>query len=205
MSTEQTADVDGEALEEDTETELGQAETGTAPGEEDEPEPVTIENEPPRLTQLLSVGGILLGVLLTVPFAFLAIPFGLAGFALFAASLFRVYSRGWLTFGTGLVLTGVLITGAYGAVQAELMLVAVGATVLAWDLGQQGISIGEQLGRNTKSNRLQLVHSAISAFVIGFISFVAYFVYLFMGDGRPAPAVALIVAGIVLFAWLYRS
>lgn len=175
------------------------------PGEDEEPEPIEITHAPPRLSQLIAAGGIVLGTVLTIPFAFLAIPFGLSGLALFLASLFKVHSRGWLSVGTALVLVGALLPGAYGAIQPELLLLAVGSTVLAWDLGQHGISIGDQLGRDTKSYRLQLVHAAISAFVIGFISFVGYFVYLLMGTGRPAPAVVLIVMGIVLFTWMYRS
>jgi len=206
MTTEGTVQPDENPSETvDTDSDELRVSTTDTTADDEEREPVDVEHAPPRLSQALSTGGALVGAGLTVPFALLAIPFGLSGVAIVALSLFKVHSRGWLSIGTALVLVGSLISGAYGAVTPEIMLVGVASTVLAWDLGQHGISIGEQLGRKTRSKRLQLVHAATSAVVIGLVSFVAYFVYLFSGDGRPGPAVALIVLGIVVMAWLFRS
>jgi len=173
--------------------------------ESEPPEPVDVEHAPPRLTQFVAAGGAILGAALTAPFVLLALPFGIAGATIVAASAFLVQSRGWLTVGTGLVLVGTVVTGVYGAVPPALMLASVGATILGWDVGQHGIVIGEQLGRSPRSRRIQVVHAATSAIVIGGISAVAYLVYLFAGDGRPAQAVALVVLGVIVLAWVFRS
>lgn len=173
--------------------------------EEDDERPIEIEHAPPRITQVVAGVAALIGTLLTAPFVPLAIPFGLAGLVIVAGSLFVMYSIGWLTIGTGMILLAALISGAYGALSPELMLVAVGATIVAWDAGQHGIVIGEQLGRQTHSQRNQIVHIAASSLVIALVSAFVYFVYLLGGDGRPAPAVAIVVVGVLIMAWVYRS
>lgn len=207
MTTERTEKPDQESSDAvvDSESDRFRASATNSSVDTEEGEPVDVEHAPPRLSQILSTSAALAGAGLTVPFALLAIPFGLSGVAMIAFSLFVVHSRGWLSVGTALILVGTIISGAYGALTPELMLVGVASTVIAWDLGQHGISIGEQLGRKTQSKRLQLVHTATSAVVIGLVSFIAYFVFLFSGDGRPGPAVALIVLGIVVMAWMFRS
>jgi len=181
------------------------AATATDSPATDEPEPVDVEHAPPRLTQFVAAGGAVLGAALTAPFVLLALPFGLAGAAIATTSAFLTHSRGWLTLGTGLVLVGAIITGTYGAVPPSLMLVSIGAAVLGWDVGQYGIVVGEQLGRQTRSRRIQVIHAATSAVVIGVISAVAYLVYLFAGSGRPAQAVALVVLGVIVLGWVFRS
>lgn len=209
MSTEGTTEPDEQPVEETATPEpdavRADATTVTEDEEPEEREAVDVDHAPPRLSQALSVGAVVAGAVLTAPFAILAIPFALAGAAIVAAGLFVVESRGWLSIGTAFVLLGALVSGAYGAVPAELMLVGVALTVLAWDVGQHGISIGEQLGRATRTRRLQLVHAATSAMAIGLVGFVTYFVYLFSTDGRPGPAVALLVVGIVVLVWTLRS
>jgi|GEM_PF-1479970 len=168
------------------------------------PTPVTIERAPPRWSQFVALGAGVVGALLTTPFALLALPFGLAGIVVLAGGLFLTHSRRWISVGTALVLVGTIISGAYGAVSIELALIGVTASVLAWDVGHHGIGIGEQLGRETRSKRTQLVHTAVSAVVLGTVSMVAYTVSLVAAGGRPVSAVALVVAGIVVVAWLFR-
>lgn len=191
---------------ESTEDDERPVETTTGVDEaEDDEQPIEIEHAPPRITQVVAGVAALIGTLLTAPFVPLAIPFGLAGLVIVAGSLFVMYSIGWLTIGTGMILLAALISGAYGALSPELMLVAVGATIVAWDAGQHGIVIGEQLGRQTRSQRNQIVHIAASSLVIALVSAFVYFVYLLGGDGRPAPAVAIVVVGVLIMAWVYRS
>lgn len=173
--------------------------------DEEEGEVVAVEHAPPRLSQGIGVGAALLGVVLSVPFAVLAIPFGVAGLLITAASLLVTYSRGWLTLGTGMILVGILLTGAYGAVPPELLLVAIGATIISWDAGQHGLVIGEQVGRQSPSHRNLGVHVAATTLVIGMVSALGYLVYLIGGSGRPASAVSVAVVGVVLTAWLFRN
>ena len=168
-------------------------------------EPQEIEHAPPRMSQVIAVIAALLGTLLTVPFAIFAIPFGIAGFVAIAVGLFYTHSRAWLTTGTGLVLCGALVTGAYGGIPPALMLVGIGAMIIGWDVGQHGIVIGKQLGRTTRSQRNQLIHTATTVLVVAVISTGAYVSYLFAGGGRPAAAVAVVVLGVVVVAWVFRS
>jgi hypothetical protein len=197
MSVEETTD---EVHDEPTAVAANASDAGS--GEE---ERLEIEHAPPRLSQGIAGGAALIGALLAASFATLAIPFGLAGLAITAASILVVHSVGWLSLGTALILVASLISGAYGVLGPELMLIAVGATLLAWDAGQHGIVIGKQLGRQTRSRRPQIVHVAASAFVIGLLSSLAYLIYLFAGSGHPAPAVSIIVVGVLILAWGLRS
>lgn len=167
--------------------------------------PIDVNHAPPRLAQGIAISAILSGALLTTPFATLAIPFGMAGVVIVMAAILVRQSRGWLSVGAALVLFGALVTGAYGAVSPELMLVGVGATLLAWDVGQHGLVIGEQLGRRPRSTRNLVVHVTSSAVVIGLISAIAYLGYLLAGSGRQASAVAVVILGIIIMAWVFRS
>lgn len=183
-----------------------QPRTGTEPpldGADEEPA-IEIVHAPPRLAQIVGGVGALFGALLASPFVPLAIPFGLAGFVIVAGSLFSLYSIGWLTVGTGMLLVAALISGAYGALSPELMLLAVGSTLVAWDAGQYGIVLGEQLGRQTNSRRNQIVHLSATALVITAVSSIAYFAFLAGSGGRPAPAVAVVIVGALVMAWVYR-
>lgn len=207
MSTESTADGDAQLADTNTpsDSEGVKADTTLAPEDDDDNGPVVIDHAPPRLSQIVASGAGLVGAGLTAPFALLALPFGLAGVVMVATSLFVAESRRWLSVGVALIFAGTLISGAFGAVQPELMLLSVTSTILAWDIGHQAFSLGDQLGRNTPTRRLEITHMATSAVALGVVSFVAYFVFLFSGDGRPAPAVALLVLGIVVMGWMFRS
>jgi len=165
---------------------------------------VTVERAPPRLSQVVSLVAGVFGAVLTTPFALLATPFGLAGVVALASGLFVTHSRRLLSVGAGSILFGAILTGAYGAVPTELMMIGVIATVLAWDTGRYGFSVGEQLGRKTDSRRLQLVHVAASVLVLSSVSGFAYAVSLVAATGRPASAVGLAVLGIVLTTVLLR-
>ena len=192
--------------EDETETPLEEPVEGIErAGEDDEQSVVEVVHAPPKLIQAIALAAALVGVGLTAPFTVLAMPFGFAGFVIVAASLYYTYSRGWLTIGIGLILVGALITGAYGVLPPELWLVGIGATIIAWDAGQHGMVIGDQLGRQAQSKRNQLVHVAATTLLIGIVSTFVYLVSLIGGSGRPASAVALVVVGVILLAWVFRS
>ena len=173
--------------------------------DEEEDDSVEVAHAPPRFSQAVSIAAALVAVVLTAPFAILAVPFGIGGLVMVAVSVLSKYSRGWLTAGIGMILFGTLITGGYGTLPAELLLVAVGAALVAWDTGQYGIVLGDQLGREASSQRIQVVHLAASAIVIGVASAFAYLIFLLSTGGQPAPAVAVAVIGIVLLAWTLRT
>lgn len=201
MSTESTLDPDERPDAQATNTVVDDADVADP---DEDAERIEVDHAPPRLSQLVGVAAALLGTALTALFAPLAIPFGISGAVIFAASLLVTYSTRWLTIGTALILVGAMISGAFGVMTPELLLLAVGATLVGWDAGQHGIVVGDQLGRQTKSQRNQLVHVAATVLVVALISVFSYLVYLLGSGGRPGPAVATVVLGIVLTAWLFR-
>lgn len=180
-------------------------ETVTVGESEPEPETVAVDHAPSRFSRIVALVAAAVGVGLTAPFAALALPFAVAGLAIVAGSLFVAYSRGWLAVGAGLVLLGSIISGGYGAVPVELLLLGVSATLLALDVGQFGIGVGEQLGRQTRTRRLEITHAAFTTIALTVANAFVYAVYLVAGDGRPASAVALALIGAILLMWVYRE
>lgn len=172
---------------------------------DEEHKPIEVEFAPPRLSQGISMGAATVGAALTTAFTFLSIPFGIGGLAVIAGGLFLTHSIAWVTAGTALVLTGAIVTGGFGAVPPELFLIGIGASLLGWDVGQHGIVIGRQVGRTTQSVQNQLTHTAASLIVIGLLSTMMYAVYLVAGEGRPAAGVAVLVLGVIVLAWVFRS
>lgn len=179
-------------------------ETITVDDPGDEPEAVEVVQAPSRFVKAVAIGAAVVGVGLTAPFALLALPFAVAGLALVAGSLVVVYSRGWLSVGVGLILLGAIISGGYGAVPAELMLVGVAAALLALDVGQFGIGVGEQLGRQAPTRRLEITHTTATVIVLTVASAFVYIAYLTAGGGRAASAVALSVIGAIVLMWVFR-
>lgn len=193
----QTADAESETS----------AEPAVEPAEEletHEKETVRVDHSTPRLSALLATVAAFVGVALSAPFNVLAAPFGVGGLVIVAGSLFLRDSRGYLSLGVGLALLGTIITGAYGALPPALMLVAVSALLIAWDVGQHGLSIGQQLGRDTRTSRLELVHAGVTTLAIAVVDIVAFAVFQFAGGGRPASAVTLVVIGAIVLIWTLR-
>jgi hypothetical protein len=182
------------------------ATTGTARTTvtDSEREPVTVRRGPSRAAQLITVVAALLGMGLTTPFTLVSIPFGVAGLVIVALSMTVATSVRWLSVGTALILVGAVLAGAFGALSPEVALVGVSATVLAWDAGQHGIVLGEQLGRGTAPRRNLIVHVAATTVALTVVSAVGYATFVFVGGQRPAPAVSVVLLGIVFLAWLYR-
>lgn len=169
-----------------------------------ETEPVTVTRGPSRAAQLITVLAALLGMGLTTPFTLVSIPFGVAGLVIVALSMTVATSVRWLSVGTALILIGTMLAGAFGALSPEVALVGVSATVLAWDTGQHGIVLGEQLGRASSPRRNLVVHAAATTVALAVVSAVGFAASVSAGDGRPAPAISVVLLGIVLLAWLFR-
>lgn len=92
-----------------------------------------------------------------------------------------------------LLFAGVLASGYEGG-SVELALLGTVGTVVAWDLGQSAIDLGEQLGREAQTTRLEAVHVASSA-IVGLVAItIGYTLYVFAADGQPVAAVALLLA-----------
>jgi len=176
----------------------------TRADEQPELDTVEVEHAPSREAQVVTVVAALVGMGLTAPFTVPSIPFGVAGFVIVAASMFVVYSIKWLSIGISMVLVGAFLSGALGVLSTEVLLLGTGATIVAWDAGQHGIVLGEQVGRQTRTRRNLLVHVAATVFTITLVSSIGFAVSIVTGDGYPAPAVSVVVLGVVVLAWVFR-
>ncbi|SFR91718.1 hypothetical protein SAMN05216559_0959 [Halomicrobium zhouii] len=103
--------------------------------------------------------------------------------------------------GTAGLFAGVLLAGAAGASPAA-SLVAFGGAVLAWDAGENAISLGRQLGAHAPTRRATVVHVAATGAVASVVGVLALVVYDLSRAGQPTTAVALLLVAALLFIWL---
>lgn len=96
-----------------------------------------------------------------------------------------------------LLFVGVL-AGGFAGDSVEATLVGTVACVIAWDLGQCAIDLGEQLGREADTTRLEVVHVA-SSVLIGVVTVGAgYALYVVAVGGQPAAALVLLLLAAAL-------
>jgi len=94
------------------------------------------------------------------------------------------------------LLLGTLLGGLAGLPAATLV-VAAGASVLAWDVALQAIDLGRTLGRTADGRRPLAVHAAATATVVALAGALAYAVFRIAGGGRPVTALVLLLVGAV--------
>ncbi|MFD1597695.1 DUF7519 family protein [Halobellus rarus] len=141
----------------------------------------------------------LLGLALT---SIEALAVGIAGLALLAVGLFAPVRR-LVTIAGGCFLLALLVAGIRGGGAEPLLVAALGA-VLAWDVGEFATGVGEQLGRDADTARLETVHAATSLLVGVVGAGVVYGVYLAAGGGQPTSAVVLLLFGAVVLVAVLR-
>jgi len=69
--------------------------------------------------------------------------------------------------GTGLVLVAILTSGVLYESDTQTLLIAGVLTVLAWDLAEQAVNLGEQVGREARTYPVELVHGGATLAVGG--------------------------------------
>jgi len=156
---------------------------------------VTVERRPVRRSRGLALVAASVAVLtsiLTVP----GLGLGAAGFLGVLAGTLRP-SRGLLDGGVAALGAGVLLSAATTPL-AGLSLAGAVAAVLAWDLGEHAIGLGEQLGHEAPTRRGELAHAAASTGVGLAAAVVGYVVYRVAWGGQPLAALLLL-----LFAALF--
>lgn len=123
--------------------------------------------------------------------------------ALITVGALRRGSRRLLDVGVGALVAGCLLAGALGA-GPEPLLVAVAATLVAYDAGETGISIGEQLGQRARSRRLVVARLAASVGFTAVPTAIAYGVFRLSTGAPSTAAVTLLVVGAFLVAAALR-
>jgi hypothetical protein len=138
------------------------------------------------------------------PFDTIALGLCGVGTALVLASFVRG-SRAGLTAGCAGLLFGALGAGVQDA-PTVVVLFSVTTSVLAWDVGQTAIDIGEQLGRESETRRLELLHLTGST-AVGTATGVVGYLSLQLGTGGQPVSVllGLLVAALLLLAGLRRQ
>lgn len=101
-------------------------------------------------------------------------------------------SRKWLDRGVFFLFTGVLLMALSGGA-APLALVGTAATVVALDVGENAIGLGEQLGHEINTARTELYHAGASA-LVGLLGIVlGYGIYTVAWGGQPILALVVLV------------
>ncbi|MFA1610317.1 DUF7519 family protein [Halobellus rubicundus] len=131
-----------------------------------------------------------------------ALAVGALALAVLAGGLYAAARRAVTVAGAGFLLA-ILLAGSRGAAPEPLLLATLGA-VLAWDLGEFAVDVGEQLGREADTDRLLLVHAAVSLLVGVAGAGTAYGVSLAVGGGQPTSAVVFLLVGVVVLVAALR-
>ena len=166
-------------------------------------EPSSVDRSPARLgVTLAAVAGLLATVGCLFGGAAPALA-ALVGTGLVAGGA-AAGRRGTLALGVGLVVTGAAAAG-YVAASSLPALLAGAAALFAWDVGENAISVGEQLGADAPTRDLEVVHASASAAVLG-ASAVAVAVVAGLGfGGRPVAALCGLLVGGLALAWTLRD
>ncbi|MCU4740245.1 hypothetical protein OB955_02570 [Halobacteria archaeon AArc-m2/3/4] len=151
-----------------------------------------LTRRPALISSAIAAGGAVLAVVAGGYASPVGLGFGIAGAAFLALGFVRGTNSA-IDFGSLLLFGGVLV-GGYEGGSVELALLGTVGAVVAWDLGQSAIDLGEQLGREAETTRLEAVHVA-SSVIVGLLAVtVGYTMYVFAADGQPVAAVALLLA-----------
>lgn len=154
---------------------------------------MSFEREPSRTGLGLTAAASLLGVAGTLlaggGVALLGLPLTVGG-------VYRC-SRRLLAVGVGALFVGVFAASTTG-VAPGLVVVAMVGTLLAWDVGENAISLAEQLGGAGEHERVEIVHAATTGVVATFVATGAYMVYRLSTGGQPELALALLVIGALI-------
>jgi hypothetical protein len=105
----------------------------------------------------------------------------------------------------GVGLFAAVLFGGLAGAGPELLLVGLLAAVFAWDVGENGIGIGEQLGRETNTTRAELVHAASTLLVGVVATALGYGAYQSAGGGRPVTALVFLLLGVVTLVAALRD
>jgi len=101
------------------------------------------------------------------------------------------------------LVTGIVLGGTGDAPELWTLTATV-AAVVAWDAGQNAISLGEQLGREADTARAEVAHATGTVAVGSLTAGVAYALYLGAGGNQPLSAVVLLLVAVVVLVGALR-
>lgn len=151
---------------------------------------MTHEYEPSRTGLALTAAVGLVGAVSTL---LGGVWLGLLGVLLAAAGVYQG-SRGTLGAGVVVLFGGVVVAGLL-AVPAVALVPAMIGTVLAWDIGENAITVGEQFPEAAETWRGEMLHATVSTIVVTAFGVSVFAVYTMSTGGYPLAAVTLAVVG----------
>jgi len=162
-----------------------------------------VDRSPTYLSSTLALLAAVSTVVLST-YAPVALGSGLAG--LLALGLGLGFGRQPLvTVGGGLLVTGVIAAGVSGAPVAATLF-GVTTALLAFDTGTTALGLGEQLGRETPTSEVELLHAAASAGVGLGVVVPALAIHKVATGGQPVSAVfGLLVVALLAVVVLRRA
>ncbi|MDS0279879.1 hypothetical protein NDI85_19020 [Halomicroarcula sp. S1AR25-4] len=132
---------------------------------------------------------------------------GFLGLAVLAAALVPVRgdgSRSLVKLGTGGLFACVVLAGLFRTADVTLLLGTAVGTIVAWDVGEHAIGVGEQLGRRATTWRLEATH-AVGTALVGVASVaVVHFARGFANDGLSLASFAMVFVAVVLLTVALR-
>lgn len=162
-----------------------------------------ISRSPVRLSSAVALCFATTVVLVLALDSILAATVGALGVLLAALGLVRG-SRRLLGVAVAALVVGLLAAGMAGA-SPESSVLAMAATVLVWDVGENAINVGEQLGREADTRRLQLAHVGGGTAFVASVAGVAAAIYAVATGGQPAAAIVLLLVGAILLVSTLRD
>jgi hypothetical protein len=154
-----------------------------------------IDDAPPRASAAIAIGVAAIGTL-SLALSGPAAVVGAVGVVGLAVGL-RSSSRAAVTLGATGLFCGTLLAGLAGA-PSPLLLAATAATVVAWDVAEFGVGLGETVGRGATTRRAELVHAGTSGALAMIGAGVGFAVYRLAGGGPALVPIALLFGAVVL-------
>lgn len=162
---------------------------------------VTVDRAPTWTSTVLALLAALLVCLValqTVGLAPAVIGLGLLGVGLLTGR------RGLVTLGAAGQLVGLFLTGVE-TVPTASVLVGLAAALVAWDVGQYAVGLGEQIGRTAPTRRAELVHAGASAAIATSTAGIAYVLFVVAAGNQPTTALVALLCTAVLLVLVLRK
>lgn len=117
----------------------------------------------------------------------------------------RRFARRVVSAGLAALVVGVALTGLLQRATPLVLLVATAGAILAWDVAEHGISLGEQLRTDARTWPVELTHAAVTGVYGALLVGIALFLYGGGTAALPLRALALLLAAaVILMAVSYR-
>lgn len=183
----------------DAERSAAATEPSTDSGADDDADDgVDLTRKPTLLSSAAALAAAILAALTAGLGSTTGLAFGAAGTGLLALGLATgIRSRAAVDVGGVVLFFGVVGGGLEAAVVAPTIVGTI-ATVLAWDVAHTAVDVGEQLGREAPTRRLEAVAIVSSLFVGLVAGTLGYAVYVFGAGGQPVAALVLLLLAAAL-------